>query len=148
MLPQFLWLTLVAGGGGTCIPGPHRTLAIREMVLKRLPPPGHCVASELNPQPPPQASLSVKEASLPSWRLRLGTLSSGDRVDLRNTGSGCCLDALPLPCSRLLVFIRKELIHSSGAPSLFNCHPGPSPYLLAWVASGAYTCDPKVLYIF
>ena len=56
-----------------CIPGSHRTVAIREVVLGRLPPPGHRTDNGLKHTP----RLSMKEVSLLVLELWHEGLASG-----------------------------------------------------------------------
>ena len=53
--------------GSPGVPGSHRTVTIKETVLGRLPPSGHCTDSRLEHN----LSLSVKEAICLSWSLNL-----------------------------------------------------------------------------
>lgn len=66
----------------------------------------------------------------------------------RNTGCGCHLGALPLPCSNSLVLSIKDLIYPSRALIFASATHRTSPDHLALIASRAYACAPMELYIF
>ena len=60
----------------------------------------------------------------------------------KSIGVGChCL--LQMPFSRSLVFLGKELVHSSGAPNFVTVAQGTPLDHLALADSGTYICSPQ-----
>lgn len=141
LIIRFWWL----GRFGACIPGYHKTVVIRETVLDRTLPTGHCTESRLRHIPGP----SVKEVCL----FVLELWFEGNTSDLAhiywpvellssNGGCGCHLGYPPFPS--LLVSHRKELCTSLKPP----VSQGIPPDHLALVASRAYACGTRGLCIF
>lgn len=57
--------------------------------------------------------------------------------------SGLHLCTFPLPYSRSLVFLGKELVYSSGAPIFVTVAQGTPLDHLALAYSGTYVCSPQ-----
>ena len=109
---------------GTCVPGSHRTLAIGEMVLGRLPCPGHCEDSRLRCTPE-----SFCEGGLFAYPwafawgadFTFGTFLTDTKLFARisgNTGWGHHLGALPLCLGLAHLCLPEKSLHRH---TLFYC---------------------------
>ena len=130
------------------VPWSHGTVAIGRTIHgnSRLPSPGHCTDSGLRHNIP-----SFCEGGLfpcPGGRLQVGhTCSGAQRAASRIIGCGSQLGTSPLPCSRVLISLRKELVHLSGALIFTTASQWTPPGCLALADSGAYACNLSGLYI-
>ena len=109
---------------GTCVPRSHRTLAIGEMVLGRLPCPGHCEDSRLRCTPE-----SFCEGGLFAYPwafawgadFTFGTFLTDTKLFARisgNTGWGHQLGALPLCLGLAHLCLPEKSLHRH---TLFYC---------------------------
>lgn len=100
-----------SGGQGSCVSGSHRTVTTKKTVLSRLLLPGHHTDSRLKHTP----GLPVKEAYLVVLELQ----PERQALDLPHH-----LCALPQPCYKLLIQLRKKVYALLWSTDSCNCHPG------------------------
>lgn len=141
LMIRLWWL----GKFGACIPGSHRTVAIRETVIDRIQPTGHCTETRLRHSYSP----SVKKASMLVLELRheentsdLTHIYRSMELFSRNVGCGRHLGSLPF--SRFPVSPSKEVYNHLEIPVAQETPPDH----LSLVVSRAYACGHKGLYIF
>ena len=145
-------------GKGARIAGSHRTVTIREIVLGRLPPPGHCTDSRRKHAP----TLSIKKTPIffvlgpqPEGHASyLAHIQRAMEMLLGNRGQ-----QMPFLCS-FSVSLQLAGVSQKGAytliwsPELCSCHPvdpsrspglvaGTLPDLLVWWLTGCILMIPQ-----
>jgi len=130
-----------------CVAGLHGTETIEEIVLGKLPLPGHSTnIRQIHPPCSCKKGLFIHLGALARgvgfrYTIHLKTMEEL----LENIGQRTPPLYSPSASLQLTGTSQKELIHLFGALVFVTATQGTSPDPLALVASGAYACGPMLL---